>query len=459
MFIILYYTCIIKQENAKEIMKKFASILLGITFTMLLAPMSFAQEVSLSLSEALEIAQKETWEVKKSEQNLKAARAGYQQTNAIFLPKVQLSESGATTTDPLMAFGFRLKQKIVQNSDFNSDLLNNPDRITNFNTRFEVQQPIVNLDGYWARKAANSQVQATEMQAMRTKHYIAYEIKKAYYGLQLAKQSKAVIKTALKAAEAMYQITSDNVEQGYVKNADLMSVRVRLLELKNNLADAEHQIANGEAMLVHVLRLEPGTKLKLTDELVKPSAVEGALGTAELPTNRSDFQAMQFALTARENMLKSTKNEFLPRLNAMAAYEFNDSNLFGTNASNYFLGFNLQWTIFNGYKRLGGIQKAKAELEREQIAYEQHLSQNEVQLQKAYRGLTLAKNKLETSELAVQQAEESFRIRKNRFEEGMEKTADVLMSEAEVAKQQLNYLKNIYEYQVAQFTINFLTEE
>ncbi len=440
-------------------MKKFASIIAGISLTLLFSHAGFSQEVSLSLSEAIEIAQKETWEVKKGEQDVKAARAGYQQTNSIFLPKIQLSESGATTTDPLMAFGFRLKQEIVQNSDFNSDLLNDPDRITNFNTRFEVQQPIVNLDGYWARKAANSQLQATEMQTLRTKHYIAYEIKKAYYGLQLAKQSKAVITSALAATEAMYEITADNVEQGFVKDADLMSVRVRLLGLKNNLADAEHQIENSEAMMVHILRLEPGTTLNLTDKLEKLRTSEGAISVVELPANRSDFQAMQFGINARENRIRSTKNEFLPRLNAMAAYEWNDSNLFGTNANNYFLGFNLQWTIFNGYKRIGGVQKAKAELAKEQIAYEQHVSENKVILQKAYRSLELAKYKLETSELAVQQAEESFRIRKNRFEEGMEKTADVLMAEAEVAQQQLNYFKNIYEYQIALFTIDFITEK
>ncbi len=436
-------------------MKKIASILL---ISLWVGGVQ-AQETRLSLSEAIEIAQTENWEVKKSEQALQAARAGYQQTHSIFLPTVQVSEAGATTTDPLMAFGFRLKQEIVQNSDFNSELLNDPDRITNFNTRIEVQQPLINLDGLWMRKAATAKLQATEMQTMRTKHHIAYEVKKAYYGLQFAMQSKGVILTALKAAEAMYKTTEDNLAQGYVKDADLMAVKVRVLELQNNLADVENQIANIQAMLVHTLRLEPGTQLTLTDELSKPAVSANEYAMAEIPANRSDFQAMQFAIQARENMLKAKKNEFLPRLNAMAAYEWNDSNLFGTGASNYFIGATLQWTLFNGYKRIGGVQQAKAELQQEQLNYEQHLSQSQVALQEAYRNLSLAQKKMETNELAVKQAEESFRIRKNRFEAGMEKTADVLMSEAMVAQQQLNYLQTLYQYRVALFTLEFLTEE
>lgn len=52
-----------------------------------------------------------------------------------------------------MAFGSKLNQEIISQSDFNPDLLNNPERITNFATKLEVQQPLLNIDGVLQRQA------------------------------------------------------------------------------------------------------------------------------------------------------------------------------------------------------------------------------------------------------------------------------------------------------------------
>jgi hypothetical protein len=51
-----------------------------------------------------------------------------------------------------------LNQATITASDFNPEILNNPDRTTNFATKIEVLQPIINVDGLYGRQAARAKM-------------------------------------------------------------------------------------------------------------------------------------------------------------------------------------------------------------------------------------------------------------------------------------------------------------
>ena len=93
------------------------------------------------------------------------------------------------------------------------------------------------------------------------------------------------------------------------------------------------------------------------------------------------------------------------------------------------------------------------------MAYNQYVSQSNLELNKVKRQLIDAKNKLKLTALAVQQSKESLRIRKNRFKEGLEKTSDLLQAETQFAQKQLEYYQTVFEYNFIQTYIQFLTKE
>ena len=64
--------------------------------------------------------------------------------------------------------------------------------------------------------------------------------------------------------------------------------------------------------------------------------------------------------------------------------------------------------------------------------------------------------KLETVQLAIKQAEESLRIRSNRFEQGLEKASDVLMAETTFAEKKLQEFQTILEFNIANLYAEFL---
>src|SRR5690554_130113 len=434
-------------------MKKTLLVLLTIAGTTLLT----AQEQKpLSKEQAISSVLENNRNLKISEQEFLQARADYRQTNAVFLPSITASHTGFTTTNPLMAFGSKLNQEILTQNDFNPALLNSPERTDNFATRIEIQQPLINVDGIFQRQAAKSKMQATQLQAQRTQDYILLEVEKAYMQLQLAHKAVTVLKKAHEAALENKKLADNSFKQGYLQRSDVLAVEVRVSEVHNQLQQAKSNVQNASDYLSFLMGEETNSIWNPTDNLESEELV--SLENTSLNENRSDIQAMALATEAYAKMNKADQMAFLPRLNAFGSYELYDSEIFQGNANGYIVGAQLSWDVFQGGKRFGKAQKSKAELEQAQIELDQYKAQSQLEINKAQRQLNDLKEQLKRSELAVQQSEEALRIRTNRFEQGLEKTTELLQSETQYAQKQLEYLQTVFEYNFAKAYLELLTK-
>jgi len=418
-----------------------------------------SQTRQLSLDEALTIAGEHNLTNKSVRASQLAARGSYRTSNSLFLPEVSVSHTGVSTNDPLSVFGFKLKQERVLQSDFEPAMLNDPDEIENYNTRIEVRQPLLNMDGLYDRKAAKYQYEAQSLQTVYTRQKIRYEVKKAYYQLELASSAVEVLQQSEKAAEAALKLTKQNELQGFVKHTDVLDASVRLEERRDQLREAQDQHQTANEYLAYLLGLDLTIIIEPTDSLFQAPAqinFPQSMGTLE---NRSDLKAYQKQLEAEKNRLQSAKMKFIPSLNAYGSYEWNDRELLGTSAGNYMVGATLTWNLFNGYKNIGGIQRASARLEEARINYQDYLSQSQIQLNKARRRLEITYQQIESKKLTREQARESLRIRTNRFKEGLEKTTDLLTAEALASQKKLEYIQSVYNYREAIFELELLLEK
>ena len=435
--------------------KKLYSITLGVLgFSSLLQ----AQElVPITKAEILSKVSEVNQTLKISDEDFKQARADYRQTNAIFLPNIMASHTGISTTNPLMAFGSKLNQEILTQNDFNPALLNDPSQTQNFATKFEVQQPLLNLDGVYQRKAAKSKMDAMSLQSQRTKEYLALDVEKAYMQLQLAYKGVAVLEKALESAKSNKQLAENSFKQGFLQRADVLNVEVHLTEVQNQLQTAKSNVQNASNYLSFLMNDASYVVYQPSDSLtVTKIALKDAMQVSE---NRSDIKAMASVSNAYDAMNKADKMAFLPRLNAFGSYELYDDQIFQGDANGYLFGAQLSWDLFQGSKRIGKAQKSRSEFEKSKLQYEQYVSQSNLELNKTKRALTDAENRLNLTNLALNQSKESLRIRTNRFKEGLEKTSDLLMAETQFAQKQLEYYQTIFEYNYTQAYLEFLTKE
>ena len=423
----------------------------------MLPAMGFAQEtITISKSEVLEKVAQQNRKLKIGEQEVLAAKGDFNQTNAVFLPNISASHSAMATTNPLMAFGFKLNQEILTQADFDPNKLNNPSQINLYATKFEVQQPIINLDGIFQRKAAKAKWEATRMQLDRTGDYLFLETERAYMQLQLAYKSVSVLETAVKAAEENNRLANNSFKQGYLQQSDVLTVQVRVTEIENQLQYAKSNVINASEYLEVLMNEEVKGVLQPKDSLVVSSeiiSIENSLNS------RADIKAMEFATEAYRQNHKADKMSFLPRLNAFGSYELYDDEIFQGDANGYLFGAALTWNIFDGAKSFGKTQKSKAEFNKATIEMEQYKSESQLELNKAERMFTDAKNNLRLTEMALEQSEEALRIRTNRFKEGLERTTDLLMAETQFSQKQLEYYNTVFQHNYALAYLQFLTKK
>ncbi len=437
---------------------KLSIIILLMSLGVLLPTKAQTKDTSnvFSLSQVIDLANKNNNEILKSLAQVKGAKSEQLQASASFLPSVELSNTLYSTNDPLNAFGFKLQQGIVTQADFNPALLNDPGTVDHFNTQIKVEQPLINVDAWMGKSAANKKVKAMEFKSEYTESHIHFIIKQTYYALQLAQSKKDVIEKAYVATEAYLKMAIDNQEQGYLKEADVLSVKVRKLELEAQLKEAENQERNIKENLNFLMGREIGLPLTIADSIHK---VDYLPNNNQSISGRADVLAMKYGLDARKQMKKSSAFSLAPRINAFGMYNMYDDDFGGFDADSWLVGINLQWKLFNGGKNWGKLNKAKADYVQAEIEYNDYLDKNNMELRQAVRNIDINSSLVNSYQTASEQSKETLRIRTNRYKEGLERTSDLLAAEAKSAESELKYLHAIYNFNIAVFKYQLLTSE
>ncbi|RAR70711.1 TolC family protein [Flavobacterium aciduliphilum] len=437
---------------------KNIKIIATLTLIALVSSISFGQDtLSISKSELIQKLSDKNLQLKISEKSFQSAQADYRQSNALFLPNINVSHTGMITTNPLMAFGSKLNQAIVSPMDFDPSLLNNPTRTQNFATKIEVQQPLLNIDGIYGRQAAKSKMIAYQLQSERTKEYLELEVSKAYMQLQLAYKAVKVLEKANATGKANLKLVENYFKQGLLQKTDLLNVQVRVNEITNQLQLAKSNTQNASDYLAFLLNEDASDKIYKPAEALDNTIIIEPINP-KFTENRKDIQAMDKSTEAYKKMFLSSKMNFLPRLNAFGSYEWYDRNFLGTTARGYLIGAQLSWNVFDGYKSIGKFEKTKADYQKAEAETDLYKKQSQLELNKTNRQLKDAENKVGLSQLAFEQSQEACRIRQNRFAQGLEKTTDLLQSETQMIQKELEHLQSVFEYNFTKQYLQFLTK-
>ena len=200
--------------------KTYKFLLSGFIGIILFSFASNAQSSAMiSLDEVKTKARDKNTSLKISQQDYAVAKAQYERTRGVILPQIRLTNTSTFTNNPLYAFGYKLLQRDVNAADFDPNTLNDPGNVENFNTRIELMQPLINVDGWKERKTANLNLEAKNLQSERTDEFVELEVTKTYMQLQLAYKSLEVIDKAKEAAVQNQIWAKNNLDQGLIQGA------------------------------------------------------------------------------------------------------------------------------------------------------------------------------------------------------------------------------------------------
>ncbi len=408
---------------------------------------------SLSLEDAIQAALQNNKQVVIAKTDEAIAKSNFNQTEAIWLPNVNLSHTAYSTNNPLNVFGFKLQQAGVQQADFNPALLNNPNNYSNYNTQVALQQPIINVDALYMRKAAKAQIGMYAAQSQRTTEAIKMQVVQTYLYLEFTYQYEKVTVEGLKTIQSIYKFTKDRFDQGMMQKSDLLNVEVQVQAAQLQHSQAKSQIDNISDQLSVLMGAPKG---------VAYTTQSYTLGTQadvsdSVSSGRSDIRALNAAVDSYDMAIKSTQMGWMPRLNGFANYNINDKSIAIDGAKSYIAGVQLSWDIFKGNQVNRKVATQKLEKTKVQAQLNSQLETGSAEIRKTKRAVVDANYKIQQQTTSVQQSEEALRILQNRYEQGLISTNDILVAQTQLSQQKLLLAQAQLEQKTAINYLEFLT--
>ena len=249
-------------------------------------------------------------------------------------------------------------------------------------------------------------------------------------------------------------LVKENLEQAQQRVKDFTSLEKNGVLARNDLMKAELQSSNVELAL-----LDAQTNYKLAcvnmnlmmglpeqTELI-PDRAGLALPTSiknfddyeqDALKQRKDVTALSYREKAAETGIKSAKSAMYPSLALSAGYVAADipGFLSVTNAIN--VGVGVKYDIASLWKTKNKIQQAKLKVQEVKIGEEALADNIKLEVNRAYQSYLLSQKKIEVYEKSVLQATENYRITKNKYDNSLATTQELLDADVALLQSKLS---------------------
>jgi outer membrane protein len=405
----------------------------------------------LTLERAIDIAVRNNPVLKAADAQVQGADALVLKSASGFLPKVTVSETWSRTDNPMMALGAKLNREMVSPADFDPAVMNNPDPVSNYNTRLAVIQPVWNGGKeYIGRQQAKLGREASVQDRNRTRQETVFNVVKAYYGLLLAREHHTVALQSLEATEATVKLAEARYRAGAVLQSDLLRAKVQYAEMSEMLTRSENGVKLAMAGLNFAMGAPQQTEYAVEDALA-PQTLKGDMDgfVSEALALRPGLVSLGLNRNNAEKSVSMARADYVPSLNLMGQVDWNSGKLAGDDAKSWAVLAMLQWNLFDGLVTTANVWQASATAGRMKALEEQMRAGVQLQVRQSYYTLQSTLDRIAATSSSVQESEEGLRIIQKRYEAGMTTFVDVLNAENALLRTRTNALQALYDNNIA----------
>ena len=257
---------------------------------------------------------------------------------------------------------------------------------------------------------------------------------------KLGRESVERLADHLKNVEAQYEV-------GVVAKVDVLRSQVELANAKQSLIQAENAYQISEANLNRIVGLPMDTTLKLDNILdYVPYENDMAYCLDYAAKNRPELEQARQGVEAAKGALMVARSGHMPQVAATASQAWSDSNWPGDENGNWGVGVSVNFNVFDSGVTLSKIHGAQADLAKAEETYRDTVDAVNLDVRSNYLGLREAEKRIHTTQTAVEQAEEDYRIAKLRYMNGVGTNTDVLDAQVALTDAKTNYLQALYDY-------------
>ena len=306
-----------------------------------------------------------------------------------------------------------------------------------------------------AIKAADLGMNASELGLELAKQKVKAGTMAAYYKALQAKNQIKVAEDSVNTLTEHLKNVNAQFTVGTVAKSDVLGTQVQLANAEQNLINANNSYDVAIASLNNIMGVPTGMELNLTDSLgyvAYEIPLEECTEYAML--NRPDVLIADYKVAIAKADVEQAKAGYRPSVSLAATKNWQGENPFGSDEddqryaqnNNWTAGVVLSWDIWDNQVTEAKVRQNKAAVMKAEAVAADTRQTGDLEVRTAYLNLKAAEKSINTTKVAVEKAQEDYKIAQVRYSAGVGTNLDVMDAQEKLTQAQTNYYTALYNY-------------
>ena len=299
-------------------------------------------------------------------------------------------------------------------------------------------------------KAADLLAQASEQQLAHSRMELVFNVSSVFYSMLGQQEAINSLLFSQKALLEHQKRTKELLEARKAARVDLLRTEVRLADIEQQLLRERNVLDVQRFVLASLLGLEKRS-VAIQGQLAMdgvPDFLDNALTKAL--AHRQDYQSLVSAVKAQRKRLEAAKAGRLPEVSLRASYgsrwdsdDVDEDNEVGQ------VGVLIDVPVFEGGRIGARIRRERSRLSAQEEVLRKRRLQIQVEVKTAASNIESTRARVGVTQKAVEQAKESLRIEREKYELAKGAIVDVLDAQSALLDSQMNYYRALADYNTA----------
>lgn len=402
---------------------------------------------AISLEQALELAKQNNNDLQVAVLQLQRSQSSLREAQAALLPS--LNVLGGVTRSRSSSATLQERQT-AKRLNIPSE---NPDATSVFDSQAELRYDLYTSGRRTAAiKEAEEQVRLQQFEVERQSEEIRLNVATEYYGLQQSDESVRIARSAVENSQASLRDAQALERAGVGTKFDVLRSQVNLANSQQELTDALSQQAIARRRLSLRLNLPQSVSITASDPVqlagLWKSSLEDSIVLAY--ENRAELQQKLAERNIREQQRKQALATLGPQISFIARYDLLDQFNDGVAINDgYSVGLRASMNLYDGGASRARAARAKTEIAIAETEFAERRNQVRFQVEEAYSSHLANLENVQTAATALDQAKESLRLARLRFQAGVGTQTDVINAQSELTRSEANRVRAILNYNLA----------
>lgn len=297
-------------------------------------------------------------------------------------------------------------------------------------------------------------IRKSDHQAIR--NTLVATIVEAYFNALSTREFIATANASVGTVSSQLETMKIRYAAGGALRSDVLSLEVRLAQAK------EEVLRSNNAYKISLAALERVTGLPLVNPVLPETAdidlpdipEDMTAGIAYALSHRPEIASAQERIRQSEINLSLSKTGYLPKIDFQTRYYMDDPDMqYNTNRDNWTAGVYASWNLFSGFSTPAETRQALAMMDEIRAADKKLVDAITFDVKKSYLDLEAAEKRLQVTETAVANAQESLYLVKQQYDGGSATITRYLETELALNRSRINRTATFFDHQKAKAEI------